>query len=230
MALPSGITATGRGSVITKNPRKVIHEVGALEQYLDRYLARKHLTFERWVERFGEGFYRDRNALLAEVASPLKPRRVLEFACAGPFLAQLLIDRIPTIEQYTCSNFSKRMVDYCATRLAGDPRSVAALIDADVARSDDMQRERLAGYDMFVTTSLEHIELDRELIDQFPISSAFVFSVATFDDPEHFRVYETIDDVKSRYAGQLQLIDTRENAERTKLVVAAIKLGRPAAR
>ena len=166
--------------MITKDPRDVIHDIGALEEYLDRYMASKNLTFARWVERFGEGFYRDRNALLADLASPLKPRRVLEFACAGPFLAELLVARVPTIEKYTCSNFSRRMLDYCASRLDNDPRFDVALMDADLARSNDMHRERLRDYDMIVTTSLEHIELDRELIDQCPAGSAFVFSVAMF--------------------------------------------------
>ncbi len=211
--------------MITKDPRQVVHEVDALEEYMDRYLRTAQLTFEEWARTFGEGSYRERNLIILDLAARLRPRNVLEFASAGPFLARLLLDNVPSIEKYTCSNFSKRMVEFTAAQLADRPRCVAALIDADVRRSSDMHGANLQGYDMFITTSLEHIELDRELIDQFPIGAAFVFSVAQFDDPEHFRVYQTLADVESRYADLLQIVEARETRDGNKLAVAAIRRG-----
>jgi glycosyltransferase involved in cell wall biosynthesis len=209
--------------VITKDPGEVIHQAAALEEYLDRYLQTEKLTFEEWVQTFGEESYRDRNAIILNLAASFRPRNVLEFACAGPFLARLLVDNIQSIEKYTCSNFSRRMVEFCESRLADQPRCVVALIDADVERSQDMHRDHLQGYDMFVTTSLEHIQFDRELIGQLPIGTIFVFSVARFDDPEHFRVYEALADVYSRYADLLRIIETREIRDGQKLVVASIR-------
>jgi hypothetical protein len=147
---------------------------------------------------------------------------VLEFACAGPFLARLLVDNIQSIEKYTCSNFSRRMVEFSAAKLADKPRCAAALIDADVKRSSDMHHDHLQEYDMFITTSFEHIQFDRELVAQLPIGAAFVFSVARFDDPEHFRIYETLADVQSRYADLLRIVEARETRDGHKLVVAAM--------
>jgi glycosyltransferase involved in cell wall biosynthesis len=209
--------------VIEKDPRQVIHSVAALEHYLDQYLETTGLTFEQWVHTFGQGSYRDRNVMMLEVTLALRPRNVLEFACAGPFLARLLVERIPSIERYTCSNFSPRMVDFLAAQLAGEPRCSVALIDADVRRSPDMHRDRLQGYDTFVTTSLEHIQFDRELVEELPIGSIFVFCVARFDDPEHFRIYETLADVQSRYADLLRIVDARQMSDGQKLVVATVR-------
>jgi glycosyltransferase involved in cell wall biosynthesis len=211
--------------VIDKDPRQVIHTVAALEAYLDEYLRTAGLTFAQWVETFGAGSYRDRNAIMRDLVAARRPRNVLEFACAGPFLARVLVESIPSIERYTCSNFSPRMTELCAAQLADEPRCAVALIDADVTRSPDMQRERLQVYDAFVTTSLEHIQFDRELVHQLPVGSTFVFSVARFDDPEHFRVYESLADVRARYAGLLDIVDARETGDGLKLVVAAVRCG-----
>ncbi len=211
--------------MIDKDPRQVIHSAAALEQYLDQYFKTTGLTFEAWAQTFGEGSYRDRNLMILDVSAPLRPRNVLEFACAGPFLARLLVENIPSIERYTCSNFSARMVEFSAARLADQPRCSVALLDADVTRSPDMHRDHLQPYDTFVTTSLEHIQFDRELVGELPIGSAFVFCVARFDDPEHFRIYETLADVQSRYANLLRIVEARETRDGQKLVVAAIRQG-----
>ena len=207
--------------MIVKNRQQVIHESHALEDYLDRYFTSTGTTFEQWVERFRDGFYRERNDLILELAQPLAPKAVLEFACAGPFLAELLAARISTIERYTCSNFSERMVEYCSAALRDLENCDTAVIDADVHRSPDMRRDRLAGYDLFVTTSLEHIEFDRELIDEMPLGSNFLFSVATFDDPEHFFVFESPDDVSQRYAGLLRITSVRATSDGNKYVVSS---------
>jgi glycosyltransferase involved in cell wall biosynthesis len=209
--------------VIEKDPEQVIHSVAALEQYLDHYLETTGLTFEQWVHTFGQGSYRDRNMMILEIMTRLRPRHVLEFACAGPFLARLLVAGIPGIERYTCSNFSPRMVELSAGLLADQARCDVALIDADVTRSPDMRRPRLQEYDTFITTSLEHIQFDRELVEELPIGSTFVFCVARFDDPEHFRIYETLADVQSRYADLLRIVDARQMPDGQKLVVAAFR-------
>ena len=207
----------------TKDAREVLYEAQALERYLDEYFAAEHVTFEQWVQRFATGFYKERNGLILDLVEPLRPRSVLEFACAGPFLAQLLVENIDTIEQYTCSNFSTRMVEYCAASLKKYRGCKAVSLDADVRRSMDMHRDRLVGYDLFVTTSLEHIQFDKELVGELPIGAAFVFSVACFDDPEHFRVFETVEDIKERYAPLLRILDVRMNAEASKLVALTVR-------
>ena len=133
--------------MIEKDPRQVIHSVAALEEYLDGYLRTAGLTFEEWARRFGQGLYRDRNMVILDLAVGLRPRNVLEFACAGPFLARLLVDNIPSIERYVCSNFSPRMVQFCMAQLADQLRCSVVMLDADIKRSDDMRGPRLQEYD-----------------------------------------------------------------------------------
>jgi glycosyltransferase involved in cell wall biosynthesis len=44
-------------------------------------------------------------------------------------------------------------------------------------------------------------------------------------DPEHFRIYQTLADVQSRYADLLRIVEARETSDGQKLVVAAIREG-----
>jgi hypothetical protein len=206
-----------------KDPRDVIHEVKDLEDYLDRFLASEQVTFAQWVERFGGIFYRTRNEAILAMVKKAKPRNVLEFACAGPFLAQMLVDNVRSIARYTCSNFSTRMVEYCQARLKNYPQCDVALIDADVRRSTDMHRDRIAAYDTFITTSLEHIQFDLDLVNEFPTGSTFILSLARFDDPEHFRVFESAADITSRYGGLLKIKKIDESTDGKKFVALGVR-------
>jgi hypothetical protein len=178
----------------------VIHEINALERYLDAYLQTNGLTFEKWIEGFGQEPYFTRNQLILKTLAPLQPKRIFEFACAGGFLAKLLLENMTGIERYTCSNFSARVVTYCERQLTQFANCEVKLIDANIVRSRDIDQAKLEQYDAFVTTSFEHIEYDRELIRRFPESRCFVFCVAGFNDPEHFRVFTDPEQIKDRYA------------------------------
>src|SRR5258705_5961964 len=189
----------------TEQPRNVIHEVDVLENYLDDYLKTAGLTFDQWIETFGGGFYLARNNVILQLLAPLRPKRIFEFACAGGFLAKLLLENIDTIQQYVCSNFSDRVVDYCKHQLVSFSNSSVKLVDANIERSKDIDNEYLEQYDTILTTSLEHIEHDRTLIERFPKNCNFVFCVAGFDDPEHFRVFTTPEEIRNRYDDLLSI-------------------------
>src|SRR5689334_12732450 len=163
--------------------RTVIHEVAALERYLNEYLESTGLTFEQWIETFGRGFYAARNQTIVELLKSTRPKRIFEFACAAGFLAKSILENIDGIEEYVCSNFSDRVVAYCERQLAPFSNCRVKLIDANIARSKDIENEGLEQYDTILTTSFEHIELDRALIERFPKNSYFIFCVAGFDDP-----------------------------------------------
>jgi hypothetical protein len=205
----------------SKPPSDVVHRQEALETYLDQMFEREGLTFETWAAMFGQGFYQNRNELILDLIRPLAPVRVFEFACAGGFLAQLLLSELPTIEAYTCSNFSPRMIEYTRRQLAEHRKCEVKLIDADVTRSDDMNRAALSPYDVFITTSFEHIQFDRELIARLPPATHFVFSVTGFDDPEHFRVFSSEEEVRTRYSDVLHIRHITHNQEANKFVVLA---------
>jgi len=204
-----------------KDPQNVIRDPLKLESPLDRYFRKENLTFEKWILRFGEGFYASRNHIILEMVAALKPRSVFEFASSGGFLAKLLMDNVPAIERYTCSDFTERMVNYCRTQLADYEQCTVKLIDADVIRCDDFEREIALGPGLVLTTSFEHIWHDYELIRRLPPDVHFVFCVAGFDDPEHFRVFETEDDIRARYNGVLDIARIARQDDPKKFVVAA---------
>jgi SAM-dependent methyltransferase len=217
----SGADSSAEDAVVTKDPREVVHDAQAIEAYLNAVFEADGLSFDQWVGRFGEGLYRQRNDTIVELVRPFAPRRVLEFACAGGFLAQQLIDRIDTIEAYTCSNFSARMIRHCERQLEGNRKCEVKLIDANVLTGDPPASEWLSGYDTFITTSFEHIQFDRELIAALPRGAVFVFSVAGFDDPEHFRVFASERQIRSRYRDLLDFAAIWSNPQRSKWVVVA---------
>src|SRR5437867_1642582 len=140
---------------MTKEPACVVHDREQLEQYVQQMIESEGITFDQWIVQYGAGFYLRRNQALLELLRPLRPRRVFEFACAGGFLADLLLENIDTIELYTCSNFSPKVVAYCKAQLARHQQCEVRLIDADVMRTNDITPVRLANYDTIVTTSFE---------------------------------------------------------------------------
>ena len=60
-----------------KPPNLVIHEVEALERYLDNYFRKTGVTFQQWVNRFGEEPYLSRNQTILRLLAPLQPRESL---------------------------------------------------------------------------------------------------------------------------------------------------------
>ena len=169
--------------------------------------------------------YAHRNEQILRLLAPRRPRRIFEFACAGGFLASLLLENISSIDQYTCSNYSERVVDHCRRHLARFPNCDVALVDADVTRSTDIANAALQPYDTFITTSFEHIEHDRELIGAFPVGASFVFCIAGFDDPEHFRLFENIEQITARYADVLSIehVETIGDQAKKFVVVSTIR-------
>lgn len=220
---PRVVPANEPDSAADVSRQATIRDLDALERYIDDYLASIGSTFEEWMERFGQGAYALRNQSILNLMAPHRPRRILEFACAGGFLAKLLLDRVPTIERYYCTNFSVRLVEYCRSQLSGYPQCSVGLVNADVAVSDDMAQANLEQYDTFLTTSFEHIEHDLELIRALPSGRCFVFGVAGFDDPEHFRVFENVGQIRQRYEAVLTIehIETLEDHGVRKFVTVA---------
>jgi len=208
----SWATATPKpdGNVKSTPSPGVIGELEPLEQYLDDHLRSAGLTFDEWMGTFGQGHYQERNQTILRFLKPHQPRRIFEFACAGGFLARLLLDHVPSIERYTCTNFSPRVVAFCEKQLLHFRQCDVGRINADVMSSSDIANLRLADYDTFLTTSFEHIEHDLKLIARLPPHRCFVFGVAGFDDPEHYRVFNSAAEIRERYEKVLTVGDIEE--------------------
>jgi SAM-dependent methyltransferase len=205
----------------------VIHEIDALEQYLDEYLRSAGLTFDRWIERFDQEPYFTRNQVILRLLNRIRPKKVFEFACAGGFLAKLLLENIASIEHYTCSNISTRVVAYCDQQLACFSNCEVKLLDANIVRSNDIEHANIEQYDTFLTTSFEHIQYDRELINTFPKNRCFVFCVAGFDDPEHFRSFTGKEQITERYNDLLSIASIEALGEQDQKFVVMSWTARP---
>ncbi len=207
-------------SPLEKHPGEVIHDQRALDAYLDAYFASEGITFEHWLTRFSKEPYESRNRAIVNAVREYTPRRVFEFACAAGFLAEVILEGCPGIEQYTISNFSPRMVTATRRQLERFACCDVRLIDAE-DRDNAMNPVELQTYDTFITTSFEHIQHDIALIESLPRGSAFVFSVAGFDDVEHFRVFTDQRQIHARYAHVLDIAHIWLNKDRSKMVVAS---------
>ena len=181
--------------VVEKAPHEVVHTPEALE----RYLTMNKPPFAEWVGMFGEGVYRARNEAMATIAAKMQPRCVVEAGAAGPFLANAMLERCPTIERYICVNFHPRMADYIRERLT---HAVAEVREVDIHQLD---ADALAEYDLFVSTSLEHFREDRAVLERLKPGTRVLASISTFNGPEHWRVLLSARDVKKRYGHLLEL-------------------------
>jgi hypothetical protein len=118
------------------------------------------------------------------------------------------------------------VIAYCEEQLRGFSACEVRLLDADVVRSRDMEHVALTDYDTFLTTSLEHIKHDQELIRRLPENRHFVFGVAGFDDPEHFRVFSRPEEIKDRYGHLLSIFSIASLGEEDRKFVVLSKTGR----
>lgn len=124
-------------------------------------------------------------------------RSVLEVGSGNGAFAHLLADRAPAIK-YQGFDFSPLAVEQAAQRIGrpelffvGDAREVACY-----------QR----GFDTIVCTEvLEHIEIDREVVEQWPAGAYCVCSVPNFDAENHVRHFQSEAEVRSRYGDLIEI-------------------------
>ena len=136
----------------------------------------------------------------------LRPSCVVDLGCGpGHFTELLLAAARPggpaeQLERYTGYDFSPAALSK-AHRRVRDPRF--EFIQADLKQQDFAKGN--PSDTVYVSFEfLEHIEPDREIVARIPSGAPFIFSVPSFDDPGHVRIFASAQAVMERYADLLE--------------------------
>ncbi len=156
-------------------------------------------------EWYGTGNYRYRNLVLAEMIKKLQPKHIFEFAGAEGDLTEMLLRTCPTIEYYKFSDFCSDAVehvtkhfDHCGFNTPWH----AETLDIDKAYKTVPWHQ----YDLIVSTALEHIVNDTQIIDAIPKGTRVALCLPQTLWEGHVRAFPTWASIKERYPS-LRFID-----------------------
>lgn len=182
-----------------------ISKKGSLESYIgyDNYCSK--VRKKSIEEMFNTGMYTERNLIIVDFLKNIsEDLNIFEFAATYGFLA-IEISKQIKFDKYVISNFLQEVVEYMKNQKLQLYGIEIILFDAN-----DIIKSPLENFNVFICTSLEHLEKDREIIGSLPKKSHFLFSVPNFDDPTHFRIFKSKDDIYSRYSNYLDIIQIKE--------------------
>jgi hypothetical protein len=186
---------------------KVVHDIISYEEFILNACKRKNLPPSEFLKRYGSRHYQERNQIIVDLLKKQNVKTIFEFACSMGYLADKILSNIPNIEKYTCTNFSPLILEFVSNQLKCYKNAELKLVDVDVTRSDTLKNEKLSEYDCILTTSFEHIQYDFELLNVLPKNKYFLFVVPTLICPEHFRTFDSPDEIKERYQKHLNIIN-----------------------
>lgn len=175
------------------------HERGSVESYkgYDKYCST--IRKKSIEEMFGKGtFYEERNSIMVDMIKEIPNPSIFEFAATYGFLANQISQQID-FKEYTTSNFLPDVVDHMRHQV--DLNIDVIEFDAN----DILNGYPIDRYNVFLCTSLEHLENDLDIIKK--LHGTFIFSVPNFDDPTHFRIFKNKEEILNRYD---KLIDISE--------------------
>ncbi len=152
---------------------------------------------------YSSGHYRVRNAAFCEMIKRLQPRVVFEFCGAEGDLAEMLLQTCPTIECYHHTDFCKEVVEYTEKRLRrqNTPHTVT-LLDID----HDWKAVPWSKYDLVVSTALEHVNHDLEIIQSIPKGCHVALCLPAHKWEGHVRCFANWREIKERYP-TLRILD-----------------------
>lgn len=190
------------------NILEVCHTKDLYESFVTDWIKKRNITLDQFFMRYNDIHYQDRNNFIVNIIKKLKHDSIFEFACSMEFLAKTLVTTIDGIQKYKCTNFSPMVVNRVKSELINFKNCSTDIVDANVTRCDDLKNQKLEDYDIILTTSFEHIEFDKELIQIIPKGKSFVFVVPSLDKcPEHFRMFNSEKDVIDRYKDLLNFVE-----------------------
>ena len=163
------------------------HKMGSAESYkgYDKYCS---ITRGKSIkEMFGKGtFYEERNSIIVDMLDDNSS--IFEFAATYGFLANQISKKV-NFKKYTTSNFLPDVVEYMRHQIKNKNINIIEL--------DANNIENIGEYDTFICTSFEHLEHDIDIIKK--LHGTFIFSVPNFDDPTHFRTFQSEQEIINRY-------------------------------
>lgn len=165
--------------------------------------------------RYSKGAYAERDRILTSMLKLYSPRRIFEPCGAEGFLARVIVESIPSIEEYIISEFVHYAVERMTKDLADLPKITVKLIDIDEEYTDiDFRR-----FDLFVCTAFEHLVNDREILQVLPQGIKVALCLPNFGGHSHLRLFKSFEEIEARYGDLIQILERKEVIRGTRRLV-----------
>ena len=170
--------------------------------------------------RYSRGAYVQKDRVMVSMLKPYSPKRVFEPCCAEGGLARMMVESIPSIEEYVASDFVNFAVERMTESLADLPKIAVKLIDIDEEYADiDFQH-----FDLFLCTAFEHLSQDREILQALSPGTKVGLCVPNFGGKGHVRLFKSFEAIEGRYGDLIRIIVRKEILSSTRRLIVAIRI------
>jgi len=151
---------------------------------------------------YSRGVYAKRNRRLCGlIRAWVDCRRIFEFGGAEGHLAETILRTCSPVE-YAWSDFSPAALSLASKRLQRHGRRVSlSLLDIN----EKFASIPWQNFDTVISTMLEHLENDRQILQAIPEGTQIILSLPNFPTEDHRRFFESISQVVSRYGDLLEI-------------------------
>lgn len=183
------------------------------ELWANPYYRKHAIELRKWYPVWSYVAFKVRQLQLLRGGSGCK---IVDLGCGPGHLAELLVGGLDEQSDYIGYDFSPVAVAH-AKQTIRDPKFSFEVADLS---THDFVRE----HGVYVATEfLEHVEFDLDVLAKLPADSPVLFSVPTFDDPGHVRVYPGQHAIYERYQDLLDISEISTMADGYRFVVQATR-------
>jgi len=148
---------------------------------------------------FNRGIHLKRAEFLSDLIVSSNPHSILEIAAGGSILAQQVLQKLPDVK-YCFNDFSPVALEHAGARIKSKNVS---FIGFDI---DNFYEAIIwEDYDLIICVSLEHLEHDKEILQEIPKGKKVFLSIPNIDALDHIRVLKTNEEIMERYGSILNI-------------------------
>lgn len=176
------------------------------------------LLDEEQLLRYYRGRFAVRNDIIVDHVLSLLPddASVIDLAAGSSYIAEALL-KDNRVKHYNWNDFNPKLQSLVSRRVKDDRMKISSFdVDAD--------SYSLAGYNVFVCVSMEHLERDCEALKK--LDSGCVVSICSPDleDPAHVRSFKSLAEMEDRYSSLLDIKIRQEHRDRVpKFILSGYK-------
>jgi hypothetical protein len=169
--------------------------------------------------RYSRGAYVKKDQMMVSILKPHAPKRVFEPCGAEGNLARMMVESVPSIEEYALSDFVNFAVERMMESLADLPKITVTRIDIDEEYAGiDFRR-----FDLFLCTAFEHLANDREILQALSKGTTVALCLPNFGGKGHVRLFRTFEEIESRYGDLVHILERQEVLSGTRRVVVGVR-------
>ena len=169
--------------------------------------------------RYSRGAYVKKDQMMVSILKPHAPKRVFEPCGAEGNLARMMVESIPSIEEYALSDFVNFAVERMSESLADLPKITVTRIDIDEEYAGiDFRR-----FDLFLCTAFEHLVNDREILQALSKGTKVALCLPNFGGKGHVRLFRTFEEIESRYGDLVHILERQEVLSGTRRAVVGVR-------